>query len=666
MRVLPNGVQAPPAVDVPVVKADTAMLSLRSSGHDFNSAVGEVTDNSLEAGANVVKIRTFTSQKKIGTSTRALEVIERVAMGDDGEGMTPEVLHKCLQLGYSTRYNSRQGLGRFGVGAKLAGISQAKCIEVFTRRSPDDPWLYTCIDLRKIEMGEDKIPAPVEADLPEDCLSLVGADHGTLVIWSETDRLQEKETGGARQADALERSLVTYLGRTFRKFLDGGKQIWVNDIRVLPHDPLFLMTSTRFHQTPEKTTVKLPGFPAALKFPRSVADKVFYDARAKTLTYKGGMTEQQKALLLAMTEQDAFAPAVEAMLGRKPAEGEVLACAEGFRGVVEELFEKSNPDPVATVSLAENFEWPVPNKAGQTSTVEVTITLLPERFWARDKYSDRPGGTPFAKERHIDDNEGVTILRAGREIFHSYLRDVQPPIKEVDRFIGVEIRFRPDLDECFRVRNVKKGAEPVNGLREKLEHIIHNTVLTVRKQIKSRYIALRAKEQHDFGIHAEAESVIAEAKDVSPQPRAGENVSSDQRRQKIAEAAAALAPDDPQRQKQLAETMLKRPVNVVPQSWPGGEFITVEHLGTTAIVRLNTQHPFYTHVYAKLVAAAKPGADVSAADLAQAVRVGLDLLLLSYAQAEGVEKDADRKYSGLRSYWGTILKNNIQEWGQSQ
>ena len=42
MRVVPNGVQAPPAGEVPVVKADTAMLSLRSSGHDFNSAIGEV------------------------------------------------------------------------------------------------------------------------------------------------------------------------------------------------------------------------------------------------------------------------------------------------------------------------------------------------------------------------------------------------------------------------------------------------------------------------------------------------------------------------------------------------------------------------------------------------------------------------------------------------
>src|SRR5262245_64647868 len=63
---------------VPVVKADTAMTSLRASGHDFNSAVGEVIDNSLEAAANVIRIRSFTDKKKIGANTKVVEVIDRV------------------------------------------------------------------------------------------------------------------------------------------------------------------------------------------------------------------------------------------------------------------------------------------------------------------------------------------------------------------------------------------------------------------------------------------------------------------------------------------------------------------------------------------------------------------------------------------------------------
>ena len=41
-------------------------------------------------------------------------------------------------------------MGRFGVGAKLAGISVARKIELWSRRSPKEPWLYTYIDLDEI------------------------------------------------------------------------------------------------------------------------------------------------------------------------------------------------------------------------------------------------------------------------------------------------------------------------------------------------------------------------------------------------------------------------------------------------------------------------------------------------------------------------------------
>jgi hypothetical protein len=92
------------------------LRSFARGGH-----VDEVIDNSLEAGANAVKVRTFTSEKKVGKNTNATEVIERVAIGDDGEGMDSTVLHHALQMGYSSRYNSRIGTTsrRFGVLPRL-------------------------------------------------------------------------------------------------------------------------------------------------------------------------------------------------------------------------------------------------------------------------------------------------------------------------------------------------------------------------------------------------------------------------------------------------------------------------------------------------------------------------------------------------------------------
>ena len=89
------------AAHVDLILADKAMNSLRASGHDYCSAVGEVFDNSLQANANTIRLKIFTEKRLVGRNTRKSEVVERIAIGDDGCGMDAEVLHRALQLGYS-------------------------------------------------------------------------------------------------------------------------------------------------------------------------------------------------------------------------------------------------------------------------------------------------------------------------------------------------------------------------------------------------------------------------------------------------------------------------------------------------------------------------------------------------------------------------------------
>jgi hypothetical protein len=562
---------------VPLVLADRALTSLRASGHDYKSAVGEVFDNSLQANANKIKLRLFTEKKVLGKNTKKTEVVERVAMGDDGIGMSKEVLHRSLMLGYSSRYDDRTGMGRFGVGAKLGGISQGRRIELYSRQSANEPWLYTYIDLGEIHNGTmNYIPEPSPSQLPDDCADLVGTEHGTLVIWSKTDRLAERDSGGARQATTVESELMNYTARTFRKFLDGGIEILINGKRVRPHDPLFLMTTTRFH-------------------------------------------------------------------------------------------EGQNPDPVATVLVEESFPWEVPGHPDRTGKVEVTMTLLPEKF---RPYSGS-GREQLAKERRIDENEGISILRADREIFYGILSGVQPSTEKVsiDRWIGIEIRFTPELDECFQVRNVKKGAEPINGLRDKLKDIIYKTVNTARKQIQSFWDVQDTAQQAERGVHGEAEDIAANTKDISPKPVAGQDTPEPEREQKIREAAEALTKNEPGKRDEVAKKISNRPVTIVPQNFPGNELFEIEHLGSTALVKLNMRHPFYREVYSKLLTeverASAAGENNENGSIARLAQVGLDLLILGYARAEGMRKDADEHYGDLRTYWGVHLKNMIQEWKKS-
>ncbi|BCL39286.1 ATP-binding protein [Nostoc sp. MS1] len=134
----------------PLLELATAYKSLRDSGFDFSTAVGEPIDNAIQAQATKIRVITKTIERDNHNSKKKLPVIQQVAIVDNGYGMNADVLHGCLQLGYSTRYNDREGIGRFGVGATLAAISQCKRITIFSRNKSTSSFLSTYIDIDEI------------------------------------------------------------------------------------------------------------------------------------------------------------------------------------------------------------------------------------------------------------------------------------------------------------------------------------------------------------------------------------------------------------------------------------------------------------------------------------------------------------------------------------
>ena len=82
--------------------------SLRDIGYDFPSAVADIVDNSIMAGASRVEILIeFDGVNSV------------VFVADDGCGMTANGLIEALRYG-SRRSYSRGDLGRYGLGLKTA------------------------------------------------------------------------------------------------------------------------------------------------------------------------------------------------------------------------------------------------------------------------------------------------------------------------------------------------------------------------------------------------------------------------------------------------------------------------------------------------------------------------------------------------------------------
>ncbi|WP_425245412.1 ATP-binding protein [Streptomyces sp. NEAU-NA10] len=226
---------------IPVVLSGQALMSLRESGHNFPSAVGEVVDNSIEAQANHIQIVT-----EEGLRNRK-KVIEQIAFIDDGRGMEEEILHHYLQLGFSTRFMSNDTIGKFGVGAKLAGLSVGTRIDAWSRVEGSDHIRHVFFDL-DAAVEEEKagrkigIAPPDDEPLPSHLLAYFPEGSGTLVLWSKTDRVSDGH--GRSTPEHVRNELNKELSRVFREFLCGGIRITVDGLDLRPHDPTFRRQGT--------------------------------------------------------------------------------------------------------------------------------------------------------------------------------------------------------------------------------------------------------------------------------------------------------------------------------------------------------------------------------------------------------------------------------------
>lgn len=553
-----------------LVAVDVALESMRDSGYDLATAVGEVVDNSIEAKARNIKIHT-------GFVKGKTKEITEIAFSDDGLGISPDILQHVLTLGYSTRYNQRNSLGRFGMGLKVAGISHARRIDLYTRQEGGELY-HTYIDL--VEIAEHKqtyIDKQIVEDYPEQYRRLMRNEKqeeytsGTLVVWSKIDRLFNQ----GRYASSLDykmSALLDFLARAYRYFLCQGLNVYLDDKKVTLYDPLFLLENPRIPQ-------------------------------------KNGEDYQAEIV----------------------AQKEILIDGQ---------------------------------------TVEFTVTLLPELFRLNRGDGGYRGQAKRFEFLHLSDNAGkVSIVRNGREIYYNIIPKSLPNGRDdVDRFIGIEIKFPAQLDEYFQVRNVKRGAEPVDALREQFRDFVCAPVNLARKIIRKRWGKTETEKAAQNNEHQQAIDIVTKMDQTAPGGRAGMKISDDQANEIVRRVLEdmKLGPDiAPQLAEQKRDELWGNPVTLFTSEWPGKELFEIDHLRGHPIVRINCRHSFFQEIYCKLkMITAGEDHDWSVQDLtklARETKVALDLLIMAYAKAESLNPNADDAYSNLRSYWGVFLESYINE-----
>lgn len=569
-----------------LIEVDKAIQSMRDSGFDLATAVGEVVDNSYEARSTIVRIRTFEDETIISTSskrkkTKATKIIDRIAFADNGIGIEYETLPKVLKLGFSTRYNQREGLGRFGVGMKLAAISQAKRVDIYTQPQGSKEFYHAYLDLDLIAEGKQtQIKAEKVEGYPSEYADLMKHpktdetfDSGALVIWSKVDRLINGGMYGSAIQQRLQ-NLSKFLSRAYRKYIDNGFFIELNKKEIILHDPLFLL----------------------------------------------------------------YNPHVVKNFG------------EDLRAIIKDE-DCLNID-------------------GQN--VNITVTLYPQEF----RKIKGIGGLPERDKRftglYVHENEGhISILRNGREIYYDIVPKLLPSgVKDLDRFIGVEVSFPATLDEYFQVRHVKRGAEPVEKLRQDLRQSLQHSVGIARKNIRALWSQIKQDEEKQQGLlfHQESENAVQRAEINSPPGKAGMNLSQQEQDKIVLNLLEDLG-IDPQKDvktvKEIKQKLEKLPVTFVDAGYPGKDLFDIEHFNGRAIIKMNHRHLFIREIYDPLKELTKIDPEdiepQEAINLAMKAQLGLEVLFMAYASAENRHHDPEKAFGDLRNDWSRKAYEYIRE-----
>lgn len=212
-------IRQPQRVDDLVVSSNF-IRAVREAGYlSISSALAELVDNSLQAGATDVAI----------TISRVTpDAYPEITVEDNGHGMTKSELEQCLRFGGSSRFDGRQSFGRFGMGLPAASLSQARRVEVAA-------WRNNGIE-QTVALDVDAIVAGTEPALVVRRGSRGTGRSGCRVRWLQCDRIEY------RRLAWLERSLHRDLGRMYRRFLSDGLRLTINGSRVHAVDPTLLTT----------------------------------------------------------------------------------------------------------------------------------------------------------------------------------------------------------------------------------------------------------------------------------------------------------------------------------------------------------------------------------------------------------------------------------------
>lgn len=256
-------------------KAAAMVEALRGLGYTTETALADLIDNSISAGA-----------KRIGVEFNWSGSNSWITISDDGRGMSDAELDKAMRLGERNPLHQRDktDLGRFGLGLKTASFSQARRLTVLSRKDEETSCLRWDLDVLANDVqGEWHLLEGADEEsegrlkLPEGC------SIGTVVLWEVLDRIVSSSFKEQDFLDLMDR-VERHLAMVFHRYLDRSGshiELLINGQRIRPWDP-FLSTHAATWRSPEASIgggdLRVTAQAFVLPHKDRISDKEYLDA----------------------------------------------------------------------------------------------------------------------------------------------------------------------------------------------------------------------------------------------------------------------------------------------------------------------------------------------------------------------------------------------------
>ena len=583
-----------------LIPPKTAIKSLRDSGYNnAASALSELIDNSIEAKAKNIEILVFEKSETIRNQPR--KKISEIVIVDDGIGMDEKTLKTSLQFGNGTKLDSREGIGRFGMGLPMASISQCVNIQVYSWRN--SKCLYSYIDCHEIEKSkkndENRINKVIEKELPEYLSKEIKkTKSGTAIIWSKFDRLK------IARGETLYRRMSRQLCRTFRHFLDDdntyGNKVKISfkvvgenfeDI-LRSNDPLYLMTPSN---TPNYN------------------DKPIFELKSEDRDPRSGKIEI-----------DFINPQTE-----KPDVSNVLF---RFTFIKSDIWKKESDQRSKLQNHLNNNNGISFVRDGREIDFGnfgyFTHYDLRERYW----------GCEIRFEPILDEVFGVSINKQGVR----NMGPVDSKVREEEDYTEEEIKNDPN--KKVRVEITKR----LNDYRKKYLALLKKTAAGGRSsETRSPTIAQRIFSRRQVLTRTKVEAETKSESEINEEYK--------KRAEKIAELTGKRY--TPEQLRKIIEENKKLEVNIDSDSWDGSQFFSIETIGKTANLVLNLNHKFHSKLYTDLAKQIdKTNVEIVDLLLMSWVRVEDEMSVTNIKLEDFVK---------IREKWGQILTELLEEQEQT-